>query len=183
MMWPEQWMIGVRAVCDSPVILYLIVTAGLVGVASQDTLTWKAGGRILLRLINGLLLGITLSLFAPQTLVMAVMGLAMLVSLLVAIHVPLRHAFGQGIFQRVPALLAGLVVALLFLGHEVASTPFAILLGVMMTVMWGVLLCWAIFALIGRLLPRAAFVIVQRVLGAWMVAIGAMSLTFIVMQW
>lgn len=182
-MWQDQLMLGFQAAAGSPVILYMLLTAGLVGVATQSRFTACEVMRHVLRVINGMVLGIAVSLFAPDYLVMGVVGLAMFFALLVSIHLPLRTAWGHAAMARVPALMAGLIVGLLFLGHDVATTPAALLVGVLGTILGSILLCWGVFALIGRVLPEAAFVIAQRVLGAWMVAIGVMTLTFIVMQW
>ena len=141
---------------------------------------WLRG---VLRLINAMVLGILVALYAPDSLVMAVVGFAILTALLVSIHLPLRTLWGRALMALVPAAMSGLVVALLFVGHDVATTPVAILLGVMTAILFIVVAGWGILALAGRLLPESAFVIAQRVLSAWLVAIGVMTLTFIVMQW
>ena len=182
MMW-DQWLLGVRAATGSLVILYLLLTASLVGVACQSRFTTGEWLRGVLRLINAMVLGIVVALYAPDSLVMAVVGFAIVTALLVSVHLPLRTLWGRVLMARVPAALSGLVVALLFVGHDVATTPVAILLGVMTAILLIVVAGWGILALAGRLLPESAFAIAQRVLGAWLVAIGVMTLTFIVMQW
>ena len=182
MMW-DQWLLGVRAATGSPVILYLLLTTGLVGVATQSRFTACEVMRHVLRLINAMVLGIAVALFAPDYLVMGVVGFAIVVALLVSIHLPLRTLWGRALMARIPAVLSRLVVALLFVGHDVATTPVAILLGVMTAILLIVVAGRGVLALAGRLLPETAFVIAQRVLGAWLAAIGVMTLTFIVMQW
>ena len=180
----EQLSTGVSAAIGSPVILYLLLTAGLVGVATHDALKGREWIRAALRMVNGLVLGLVVSMYAPNSLVIIVVSLATLSSLLVAIHIPLRKPWGRAMLMHVPALFAGLVVGLMFQGHDVSTTPLGVLIGVMATVFIIITLVTGVLALARRLLllSASAFVIAQRVLGAWMVAIGAMSLTFIVMQ-
>ncbi|KPM75540.1 hypothetical protein AOG28_16250 [Cobetia sp. UCD-24C] len=130
-----------------------------------------------------MVLGIVVSLYAPDSLVMAVVGFAIVTVLLVSIHLPLCTLWGRALMGRVPETLSGLMVALLFVGHDVATKPVAILLGVMMAILLIVVAGWRVLALAGRFLSESAFVIAHRLLGTWLVAISVMTLTFIVMQW